>query len=591
VPRLPAKTIKSGVETAARYLPFGKKPLRTFALVVALPAFLLYVGSAALVILALNMMASEIDRLEMRRGLTAMNAALDSFLNGLGEAVADEGTWNEAYLNVVVAPDPAWMDTTWGATARLGTTYDDVMVTDQAGLVLFGENNLGPIRGNIAARYPAASSMLKQLDTAVAASGDAAILAHFASDGRSPAGLAAMSIHQSTPGQGAVPRQSRRILWIAKHVTPGLLQDIAVRYQTPMPQLVTEIPKGDAGIDLTDPDGAIVGTLAWTPDQPGQIAFRSPLLIASAVFFVIGVLLAVGLRQVRRAILLRATALDSALAEQGRTKPADAAVAVTHAASAKLEARSSVIDGVSPSSFVIEYQPTLDLRSETMLGVDALLRWTRSDNTPLLQEELSPHDCSAMMDRAGIIALRHATTELAPLLGVVLTIAVTPDQLLSSVFAEKIVGTLGATNFIARRLQLAVDATLLPPLEKLGPPIADLRQRGISIAFSNFTLGPDTLDYVRPGLADRICLAPKMVAGMDTDPVRLQLIEATVAAARSADFAVTVAGVTRKEEAAKLLRLGCREFRGNLLAPPMPIAALTSLILAPAKPQEIRRAG
>src|SRR5438128_1218665 len=106
-----------------RYQPFGKKPLRTFALTVGLPAFLLYVSSALLVILALVMMAREIDRLEDNRGITAMHAALDSFLNGLSDAVADEGTWNEAHLNVVIKSDPAWMDTTWGATARLGTIY------------------------------------------------------------------------------------------------------------------------------------------------------------------------------------------------------------------------------------------------------------------------------------------------------------------------------------------------------------------------------------------------------------------------------------------------------------------------------------
>ena len=44
------------------------------------------------------------------------------------------------------------------------------------------------------------------------------------------------------------------------------------------------------------------------------------------------------------------------------------------------------------------------------------------------------------------------------------------------------------------------------------------------------------------------------------------------------------------EITAKLLRLGCREFRGSLLAPPMPIAALTALILAPARPQPVKQA-
>ena len=66
---------------------------------------------------------------------------------------------------------------------------------------------------------------------------------------------------------------------------------------------------------------------------------------------------------------------------------------------------------------------------------------------------------------------------------------------------------------------------------------------------------------------------------------RLKLVEATIEAARDAGIAVTVPFTARKEEAARLLRLGCREFRGPLLANPMPLAALTALILAPARPK------
>ena len=137
---------------AIEIAPFGKRPLRTFALFIGLPAFLLYVVSAGLVIMALAGMASEMDRTADQRGITSMHAALDSFLNDLAGTVSDNGTWDEAYLNVVVTPDPAWMDATWGATARLGQTYDNVFVTDQSGAIVFGENGAGPLKGNIVSR-------------------------------------------------------------------------------------------------------------------------------------------------------------------------------------------------------------------------------------------------------------------------------------------------------------------------------------------------------------------------------------------------------------------------------------------------------
>ena len=569
---------------AERFKPFGKKPLLTFSLTIGLPAFLLYVSSAVLVLMALVMMAREMNRLEEQRGVTAMAAALESFLNGLSDAVADEGTWNEAHLNVVIEPDPAWMDSTWGSTARLGTTYDDVMVTDQTGKIIFGENNLGPIRGDIAARYPIAASMLKELDQAILSTGDAAVVAHFASDTQLAAGLAAISVHKSTPGEMSVPRQQRRVLWIAKQISATTLQDIALRYQMPLPQMVTEVAAGDSSIEIEDGEGNSAGTISWTPDTPGDVAFQHASVVVSFIYFGIGVLLVLGLGALRRAMVRRAASIEVAFAERARV--ADVAVAQAAEAAVRppeVQTTYSAIDGVSATMFALDYQPIFDLRSETMIGVETLLRWTRGDKSLLLQEDLTSTECAAMMERAGIMALRYAASDLGPLLGVTLSLAVTPEQIQNGVFAEKVAGTLGATNFQLRRLQLHVDANLLPPVETIAQRMSELRGMGISVALSNFALSDRTVDFVRPGFADRIFLAQSLVSVVDADPVRQKLVEATIEAARSASFAVTVPHIERKEQAGKLLRLGCREFRGPLLAKPMPISALTALVLAPAK--------
>lgn len=578
----------SGARSAARYHPFGIKPRRTFALVIGLPAFLLYVSSVALVIMALILMARDIDRLEEQRGLTAMAAALETFLSGLSDAVADEGTWNEAHLNVVVEPVPAWMDQTWGTTARLGTTYDDVFVTDQEGTIVFGENAVGAMGGVIGDHYPGAVAMLEELDKAIPASGDAAVVSHFVSDDKGKAaGLAAISIHKSTPGEIAVPRHQRRILWIAKHLTPAILQDMAVRYQVPLPEMVTEVGDDVSSIAIEDGHGNTAGIVAWSPDRPGDVAFRGAATVTTFVFFGIGALLIFGLGALRRAMLRRAANIEATFAEQEH----DARIAVAAAEvvaqqqPVEEEVKHTAIEGVSASDFVVEYQPIFDLRAEAMIGVETLLRWTKPDRSPLLQEDLAPEECAALMERASIIALRHAAGELAPLLGVTLSLSITAEQLQSGVFAEKVGGTLSAVNFQIRRLQLHTDVTLLPDVDRILPHLRELRRMGATVALSNFALDVRTAPFMQQGLADRIVLARSLVEGIDVDPARLKLVEATIEAARDAGLAVTVPFTARKEEAARLLRLGCREFRGPLLANPMPLAALTALILAPARPK------
>jgi len=123
---------------------------------------------------------------------------------------------------------------------------------------------------------------------------------------------------------------------------------------------------------------------------------------------------------------------------------------------------------------------------------------------------------------------------------------------------------------------------MLPAIEELREPLAALRQSGLLVCLNEFTLSAASAPYLDAGLIDRVRLAPALTAP-DAGAAHDALIIASVEAARAAGIAVTVPGLTRKEQAARLLRLGCREFEGELLAPAMPFAALTQLVLAPAR--------
>lgn len=569
--------------------PFGSKPLRVFALAIALPVFLLYVSSAGVAIYSLGMMGQDIDRLEDNRGITGMHAALASFLNSLSDAVSDEGTWNEAYLNVVVTTDVAWMDTTWGSTARLGTgSYDSVIVTNQDGEIVFGEDNFGAITGNIENKFPAAKTMLDNLDKAIAVDGDSASLSMFAADKSGPVGLAAISIHETTPGAMVVPLKQRRVLWIARHVTPSLFQDISVRYHLPLAQLVTDAPERDTStIGLIDADGQPVGVVEWTPDRPGKVAFDHAVAVAIGGLVFIGLLMLGGIFALRRAILARQstilTAYRAVAQAAQNARVAAAAEAVLARAEPLLAAGADPLAGVNAVNFDVEYQPIFDLRAETMLGVEALLRWRRPDGTIVAQEELDALHLGKLLDRIGIMAIRQATGEVAPLLGLSLTMAASAEQIVNPVFAEKIAGTFAASGFPARRLQLAVDSSLVRDVDRFRAAVAQIRQTGVTIALDNFALSQAATAFAVPGFVDRLRLPPAMTNIIDTDAPTQLLVAATIEAGRAANYAISVPGVARKEAVAKLLKLGCREFQGPMFAGGMPIAALTALMLQPTK--------
>ena len=577
-----------------RFYPYGRRPLRTFALTIGLPAFLLYVSSAVLAMLALVMMAREMDRLEDLRGVNAVNAALESVLNGMSDAVGDESAWNDAYLNVIVEPNPAWMDASWAATARLGTTYDEVLVTNQDGKIIFGENMVGPVSGNIAEHYPAAPAMLEALNASISTSGDASVVANFAKGENGVTAMAAASIHKTTPGEMTVPRHQRRVLWISRRMTSSTLADLSVQYHTPVLELVTAVPTDYSSITFADAKGSPTGTVAWVPDRPGETAVNKSLITVSLAFLGLGALIVIGLGLMRRAIVKAAAKADQAHYAFLLHHTAEKIEAVddepAHVEAGPAQAQFTALSGVNMSDFALDYQPVFDMRAERIVGVEALLRWTRHDKSRLLQEELSQTELATAIDRVAIMELRQALGDVAPLLGISLSLAITPAQLLNGVFVEKVIGTLGAMNFPAARLQLCLDSRTLPAAETLAAPIGDLRRMGVGITLNHFALDVSTLDVLRLRLADRATLSPPLAEGINDDPTRLKLIETSIEAARAASLEVAVAGVERRDDVARLLRLGCREFRSPLFAAPMGIAAVTALVLAPA-PAAARQAG
>ena len=578
-------------EPLAAVGPYGKKPLRAFVLAIALPTLLFYLVVGATIVGVLVMMAQDMDRIEDRRGVTAVHAALDTFLSDLAGAVSDEGTWDEAYLNVVVHPDPAWMDTTWGATARLGQSYDTVVITDQVGTIVFGENNAGALKGDISQYFPAAHTMLANLDKGISQTGDATTVVNFAGDSAGALGLTAISIHKSEPGQMNVPRETRRVLWIARHLTTGTLQDIASRYQTPLASVGGTPAPDESSIDIADADGKVVGTLAWTPDRPGDAAFDRALLMAMIAYFIVGAALVVGLGMLRRAMLKRAVAV--AAVEHGTPEKAGVSRVAEHTAQqtahegGEADSGLSEIEGISSAAFEIAYQPIFDVRAEALIGVEALLRWKKPDGSMLHLEKLSPAARVVLLERVGLLALRHGADEIAPLIGLVLIVEIAPSQMLSEVFAEKTLGTLAATNFPVSRLQLAVDSTALADPSKARPVVGLLRQAGVTIALHDYSLNPDTVAITESSFAARVCMNAAMARGLAQQPARQRLVAASIEAARTAGLAVTVTGADDKDDVAQFLRLGVREFEGGLFAGPMPIAALTQLILAP----PVRKAG
>jgi len=709
----------------------SSNPLRSFTLWVALPSIAVYAGVCALVFLVMHMMSEEMNAIDADRGHKAIAAAIESVVVGLGESVADEATWTEAYINTYIAPNPAWLDGTWGATARISDTYDTAILTDRDGRITFGESNKGAVTGTLADNYPGAQALLTELDKSVAKLGDDATVEHLIRTAGGVAALAGAVVHGNT-GQASVPREQRRILWLAKRLDDVLLREVALRFQLPLPQLVDHVEPGHDSMALTAADGSEIARISWVPRRPGDPAFAHSAGIASVVMLIIGILIAVVLAAFRSSIKSRAQAderdwqnarydavtglpnsfglveslkvtlprrrgteplavalvgidgfvdvIDSygreaadrlletladlieveiaGKAQFARTGPAELALArvgadgptivrglatrllaianqsvlvdhlqlkigfsigvadaevdrsgvselIRKAETAlararetggrqlvdydpaiederrqRLELQADIRRGLEAEEFDLEYQPIIDFGTRSIIGVEALMRWTRRLGGPMSPGIFIPAaERSGLIDDLGMFALRRAVEEIGPIEDLKVSVNVSGMQLRNPNLASAITAILDEWGMAAGRLQLEVtESFLVAQPERAKRIIEALREQGILIALDDFGTGYSSIGYLRQFDFDRVKLDRSLVADIDKDAVQSALVESTMVYAFAMGLGVTAEGVERKEEASTLARLGCREFQGYFFARPMSLAGLTKLL-------------
>src|SRR6185312_2142085 len=109
-----------------------------------------------------------------------------------------------------------------------------------------------------------------------------------------------------------------------------------------------------------------------------------------------------------------------------------------------------------------------------------------------------------------------------------LTLPVTDGQLSNPEYAEKVIGTLGATNFPAVRLQLALDCAFLPEPDAIAETITTLRQAGVRIALDGFVLLPGTIELIARGWIDVARLSPILTRDIEQRPAVQKLFGTTI---------------------------------------------------------------
>lgn len=240
----------------------------------------------------------------------------------------------------------------------------------------------------------------------------------------------------------------------------------------------------------------------------------------------------------------------------------------------------------------VVFQPVIHAVSRKIIGVEALARWERAGHGPISPDVFIPvAETSGLIDALGLLVLRRACEEARHWPDIKLAVNVSPVQFRNPAFSGQIADVLHDTGMPARRVTLEMtEGYFIQHPERAIAVMEKLRQLGVGIALDDFGAGFASVGYLRRFGFDRMKIDRTLVSALDQGGKALDMLEATVALARSLDMPVTAEGVETEDQAAVLRDCGCDELQGYLFSKPRDAKEILPLLgrrFAPAMPERV----
>ncbi|MFE9775353.1 EAL domain-containing protein [Streptomyces sp. NPDC005931] len=235
------------------------------------------------------------------------------------------------------------------------------------------------------------------------------------------------------------------------------------------------------------------------------------------------------------------------------------------------------------TSFMVLYQPIIELTSGRIAGFEALVRWPHSTRGMVLPEQfITLAEESGQIVPLGAWVLDQAATEAVRWEGSVLrggtperpapyvSVNVSPRQFRDEQFSDVIRRALDLSGIQPSSLVLELtESVLMFNDERILAEMGALTDLGIRIAIDDFGTGYSSLSYLREFPISILKIDKSFVDKLGRSPEQYALVEGITHLADTLGLTVIAEGVENVRQQELLISMGCRFGQGYLFAEPV----------------------
>ena len=253
----------------------------------------------------------------------------------------------------------------------------------------------------------------------------------------------------------------------------------------------------------------------------------------------------------------------------------------------RIEVESELRTAIDESQFTLHYQPTIDLLTGRMTGVEALVRWRHPRRGLIPPMEFIP-----LAEESGLIVplgqwtlqescrqVRRWQEEIPGGEPIALNVNLSARQLRHPNIVRDVADALEDSGLPAGHLVLEItESVLMVDSAATLARLFQLKSLGVRLAIDDFGTGYSSFAYLRRFPVDILKIDKSFVDGVATEPTSSALVDAMIRIGKTLRLETVAEGVERVEQADRLRSLQCDIGQGYLFSRPQPADAISSML-------------
>ncbi|MDF1874744.1 EAL domain-containing protein [Sulfurimonas sp. SAG-AH-194-I05] len=245
----------------------------------------------------------------------------------------------------------------------------------------------------------------------------------------------------------------------------------------------------------------------------------------------------------------------------------------------------SLRTAIKNNEFVVYYQPQVDGRDHTLVGMEALVRW----NHPTMGM-IAPFKFIPLAETTGLIValdrivMEQAMTQVAQwykdgLNPGKLAINLAVKQLQTTDCLEVLEKVLKKNGFKTQWLELEVtESQIMSHPEEAIKKLQTISDLGISLSVDDFGTGYSSLAYLKRLPINKLKIDREFIKDLPGNEEDCGITKAIIALSQSLNLRVIAEGVETKEQRDFVVENGCNNIQGYYYSKPIPASALEVIL-------------